>query len=162
MSENETRDMFVDMASRLFSEQATREIINGFEKGTWPADLWRQVEETGLPWAAVPESAGGAGGNIGDLMAVLREAGRNAVPLPLAETGLGAMIAGEAGLTPPSGPLALVISDSTAPIRIAGGKVSGKARRVAFASVCDNIVVVASGEVAIVPKAAVKIDAKQG
>lgn len=162
MSENETRDMFVEMASRLFSEQATREIINAFEKGTWPADLWRQVEEAGLPWAAVPESAGGAGGNIGDLMAVLREAGRNAVPLPLAETGLGAMIVGEAGLTPPPGPLALVISESSAPIRIAGGKVSGKARRVAFASVCDNIIVVSSGEVAIVAKAAVKIDARQG
>ncbi|MBX3500044.1 MAG: acyl-CoA/acyl-ACP dehydrogenase [Alphaproteobacteria bacterium] len=161
-SDNETRDMFVEMASRLFSEQATREIINAFEKGTWPADLWRQVEEAGLPWAAVPESAGGAGGNIGDLMAVLREAGRNAVPLPLAETGLGAMIAGEAGLTPPPGPLALVISESSAPIRIAGGKVSGKARRVAFASVCDNIIVVSSGEVAIVAKAAVKIDARQG
>jgi alkylation response protein AidB-like acyl-CoA dehydrogenase len=80
----------------------------------------------------------------------------------LDETGLGAVFAGEAGLTPPTGPLALVISDSTAPIRIAGGKVSGKARRVAFASVCDNIVVVAAGEVAIVPRAAVRIDAKQG
>jgi acyl-CoA dehydrogenase len=161
-SDNETRDMFVETAARLFSEQATREIINAFEKGTWPADLWKRVEETGLPWAAVPESAGGAGGDIGDLMAVLREAGRNAVPLPLAETGLGAMIAGEAGLAPPSGPLALAISESGAPLRVAGGKVSGTAKRVAFASVCDNIVVVASGEVAIVPKSAVKIDAKQG
>jgi acyl-CoA dehydrogenase len=161
-SDTETRDMFVEAAARLFSEQATREIINAFEKGTWPADLWKQVEEAGLPWAAVPESAGGAGGDIGDLMAVLREAGRNAVPLPLAETGLGAMIAGESGLTPPSGPMALAISESSAPLRIEGGKVSGKAKRVAFASVCDNIVVVAAGQVAIVPKAAVTIDAKRG
>lgn len=165
-SDNETRDMFVETASRLFSEQATREVINGFEKGTWPAALWRQVEEAGLAWAAVPEAAGGAGGNIGDLMAVLREAGRNAVPLPLAETGLGAMILGEAGLTPPSGPLSLVVAETGAPLRIAGGKVSGKARRVAFASVAENIVVVAPGEsgpvVAIVPRAMVKIDARQG
>lgn len=165
-SDNETRDMFVEAASRLFSEQATREVINGFEKGTWPADLWRQVEEAGLAWAAVSEAAGGAGGNVGDLMAVLREAGRNAVPLPLAETGIGAMIASEAGLTPPSGPLSLVIAETGAPLRIAGGKVSGKAKRVAFASVAENIVVVAPGEsgpmVAIVPKSAVNIDAKQG
>ncbi len=165
-TENETRRMFVETAARLFAAQATREVINEFEKGTWPADLWRQVEETGLPWAAVPESAGGAGGNIGDLMAVLREAGRHAVPLPLAETGLGAMFAAQAGLTPPPGPMALVIADAAAPLRIAGGKVTGKAKRVPFASVADTIVVVAPGDsgtaVAIVPRAVVRIDAKPG
>jgi acyl-CoA dehydrogenase len=63
-TESETRQMFVETASRLFAAQATREIINDFEKGTWPADLWRQVEEAGLPWAAVPENAGGAGGSL--------------------------------------------------------------------------------------------------
>jgi acyl-CoA dehydrogenase len=165
-TENETRQMFVETAARLFAAQATREVINEFEKGTWPANLWRQVEEAGLPWAAVPESAGGAGGNIGDLMAVLREAGRYAVPLPLAETGLGAMIAAQAGLTPPAGPIALVIADAATPVRIVGGKVTGRAKRVAFASVADHIVVVGPGDsgssVAVVPRTAVKIDAKQG
>lgn len=164
--ESDTRQMFVETAARLFAAEATREVINGFEKGTWPAALWRQVEEAGLPWAAVPEEAGGAGGTIGDLMAVLREAGRHAVPLPLAETGIGAMIAAQAGLTPPSGPLALVIGDAGAPLRIGGGKVTGAASRVAFASVADNIVAVAPGEagtaIAVVPRAAVKIEAKQG
>ncbi|MCW5746897.1 MAG: acyl-CoA/acyl-ACP dehydrogenase [Alphaproteobacteria bacterium] len=164
--ESDTRQMFVETAARLFAAEATREVINGFEKGTWPAALWRQVEEAGLPWAAVPEEAGGAGGTIGDLMAVLREAGRHAVPLPLAETGIGAMIAAQAGLTPPPGPLALVIGDAGAPLRIGGGKVTGAASRVAFASVADNIVAVAPGEagtaIAVVPRAAVKIEAKQG
>ncbi|QQS12505.1 MAG: acyl-CoA dehydrogenase family protein [Rhodospirillales bacterium] len=165
-TENETRQMFVETAAKLFSEQATREVINGFEKGEWPADLWRQVEEAGLPWAAVPDTMGGAGGDLGDLMAVLREAGRNAVPLPMAETGLGALFAAEAGLTPPPGPIALVIADAKAPVRIAGGKVTGKVSRVAFASVCDHFVVVAPGEsgpaVAVVPRAAAKIAAQQG
>jgi alkylation response protein AidB-like acyl-CoA dehydrogenase len=128
--------------------------------------LWRQVEEAGLAWAAVPEAAGGAGAGIGDLMAVLREAGRHAVPLPLAETGLGAMIAAQAGLTPPAGPLALVIGSTGTTVRIAGGKVMGSARRVAFASVAGHIVVVAPGDsgaaVAVVPRAAAKIEAKRG
>ncbi|HEX2889180.1 acyl-CoA dehydrogenase family protein [Vineibacter terrae] len=164
--ENETRQMFVETAARLFAAEATREVINELEKGTWPAGLWRQVEDAGLPWAAVPESAGGAGGTIGDLMAVLREAGRHAVPLPLAETGLGAMLVAQAGLTPPSGPMALVIAGAGSPVRIAGGKLAGRAQRVAFASVADSIVVVAPGaagtEVAVVPRAAVKIEAQQG
>lgn len=165
-ADSDIRDMFVETAARLFAAQATREVINEFEKGTWPAALWRQVEEAGLPWAAVPESAGGAGGTIGDLMAVLREAGRHAVPLPLAETGLGAMIAAQAGLSPPSGPMALVIGAAGSAVRVAGGKVTGAVNRVAFASVADHIVVVAPGDsgnaVAIVPRSAVKIEAKQG
>jgi acyl-CoA dehydrogenase len=164
--EKETRQMFIDTAARLFAARATREVINDFETGTWPADLWHEVEATGLPWAAVPANVGGAGGTIGDLAAVLREAGRHAVPLPLAETALGAMIVAQAGLTPPKGPLALVIADVGSSVRIDGGKVTGRARRVAFASVADNIVVVSQGErcaaVAVVPAAAAKIAIKQG
>lgn len=162
---DETRQMFIATAARLFAAHATRAVINDFEKGTWPADLWRQVAAAGLPWAAVPESAGGAGGTIGDLAAVLREAGRYAVPLPLAETGVGAIIAAQAGLTPPAGPLALVIADGAACVRIAGGKVTGRTRRVAFASVADNIIVVAPGErgtaVAVVPRGATTIEARR-
>lgn len=162
---NETRQMFIATAARLFASQATREVINDFEKGVWPTELWRDVEEAGLPWAAVPESAGGAGGTIGDLAAVLREAGRYAVPLPMAETGLGATITAQAGLTPPMGPLALVIADAGSPVRIDGGKVTGHARRVAFASVASNIIVIGPDEggavVAILPCAATKIEVRQ-
>ena len=100
---NETQQMVIETAARLFAAHATREVINDFEKGTWPTDLWRRVEEAGLHWAAVPECAGGAGGGIADLAAVLREAGRYAVPLPLAETGLGAMIVAQADLSPRRG-----------------------------------------------------------
>jgi acyl-CoA dehydrogenase len=88
------------------------------------------------------------------------------VPLPLAETGIGAMLLAQAGLTPPAGPLALVIADAGAPVRVSGGKVTGSARRVAFASVADNIVVVAPGDsggtIAVVPRAMATIDARQG
>ena len=164
--ENETRQMFIDTAARLFAARATPEVINAFETGTWPADLWQEVEAAGLPWAAVSASAGGAGGTIGDLAAVLREAGRHAVPLPLAETALGAMIVAQAGLTPPKGPLALVIADASSPVRIDDGMVTGRAQRVAFASVAGNIVVVSSRKrravVAVVPAAETRIEIKQG
>ena len=47
-----------------------------------------------LPLTAVPEDKGGVGGTLADLMAVLRLAGENAVPVPLAETAL-ANVAGK-------------------------------------------------------------------
>ena len=169
MAENETRQMFVETAARLFAARVTREIIDDFETGVWPTELWLQVEAIGLPWTAVPPSVGGvggAGGSIGDLAAVLREAGRNAVPLPLAETGLGAMITAEAGLRPPPGPLALVIADTDSPVQIDCGTVAGRVRRVAFGSVANNIIVISSDKrcttVAIVPGHAAKIEAKRG
>jgi acyl-CoA dehydrogenase len=165
-AEDQTRQMFIDTAARLFATHTTRETINDFEKGVWPADLWRRVEAAGLPWAAVSENLGGAGGTIGDLAAVLREAGRYAVPLPLAETGVGAMIVAEAGLAPPEGPSALIIADADGAVQIAEGKVIGRARRVAFASVANNIIVIAADErgntaVAVVPRASTKIEHRQ-
>jgi acyl-CoA dehydrogenase len=161
---DETRAMFRETASRVFSEHASRDVINDIERGHWPIDLWRNVEEAGLSWAAVPENVGGAGGSIGDLAIVLREAGRYAVPLPLAETALGAMIIAEAGLTPPSGPLALAIADESSSLLVSGRNVSGQSRRVAFSPVADHILVVASGEqggtLAIVPRSAASIEIK--
>ena len=55
------------------------------------------MSETGVPLAALPESAGGADAEWSDLYAVLRVAGRFAAPIPLAETMLAAWVASSAG-----------------------------------------------------------------
>ena len=68
------------------------------DEGTFPDALWRAVSETGVPLAALPESAGGADAEWSDLFAVLRVAGRFAAPIPPAETMLAAWVASAAGL----------------------------------------------------------------
>ena len=94
---DETR-MLLESMGRLFEDKCTKQVVDLAEKGSFPDDLWRAVSETGVPLAALPESAGGADAEWSDLYAVLRVAGRYAAPIPLAETMLAGWIAAAAGL----------------------------------------------------------------
>ena len=94
---DETR-MLLESMNRLFEDHCTKAVADGAETGTFPTALWQAVSETGVPLAALPESAGGADAEWSDLYAVLRVAGRFAAPIPLAETMLAAWVASAAGL----------------------------------------------------------------
>ena len=94
---DETR-MLLESMGRLFEDKCTKQVVDAAEKGSFPDELWRAVSETGVPLAALPESAGGADAEWSDLYAVLRVAGRYAAPIPLAETMLAGWIAAAAGL----------------------------------------------------------------
>ncbi len=157
--DHDTREMLLDTAGRFFAERCGKDIVNGVEKGTWPADFWKEIEEMGLPLTAVPEDKGGVGGTIADLMAVLRLAGENAVPVPLAETALANLLIAAAGGTPGPGPATIVLGN----VSFDNGRLSGKVDRVPFASVADRFVAVANSGgkpvVAVVDKANAKVTA---
>ena len=91
--DRDTRDMLLETADRFFTQRCGREVVNGVEKGAWPADLWKEIEEMGLPLIAVPEDKGGVGGTLADMLALLRMAGSHAVPVPIAETALNSAAA---------------------------------------------------------------------
>ncbi len=154
--DRETRDMLLDTAGRFFTERSGKDVVNGVEKGVWPADFWQEIEEMGLPLIAVPEDKGGAGGTLGDMMALLRLAGSHAVPVPLAETALGNLLIASAGGTPASSPAALVLGK----LRLAGGRISGRVERVPFAGVADRFVAVVGGVLVVVAKANAKVTPK--
>src|SRR3954468_10592565 len=102
---DETR-MLLDSMTRLFEDKSTKQVIDRAETGVFAADLWRAVAETGVPLAALPESAGGADAEWSDLYAALRVAGRFSAPIPLAETMLAGWVAASAGLdTTEDGPM---------------------------------------------------------
>ncbi len=84
---DETR-MLLESMGRLFEDHCTKQVADAAETGNFPDALWQAVSETGVPLAALPESAGGADAEWSDLYAVLRVAGRFAAPIPLAETML--------------------------------------------------------------------------
>jgi acyl-CoA dehydrogenase len=149
--DRETRDMLLETADRFFTDRCGRDVVNGVEKGIWPVDLWKEIEEMGLPLIAVDDDRGGAGGTLADMLAVLRLAGAHAVPVPLAETALANLLVSAAGVTPAAGPGTLALGALT----LAGNRLSGTVGRVPFASVAQRFVTVVPAtdgpKVAIVP-----------
>ncbi len=154
--DRETRDMLLETADRFFTGRCGREIVNGVEKGVWPADLWKEIEEMGLPLIAVPEDKGGVGGTLADMLALLRMAGSHAVPVPLAETALANLLIAAAGGEPRPGPATLVLGN----LKLSGGRLSGKVERVPFAPVADRFVAVVGGTVAVVARANATVEAR--
>ena len=145
---DETR-MLLESMNRLFEDKCTRQIIDRSETGEFAHDLWRVVAETGVPLAALPESAGGADAEWSDLFAVLRVAGRFSAPIPLAETMLAGWIAASAGLELSDGPMTVgpvrgadrlsVVKDGN------GWRLSGKVTRIPYASHVAQTVLIADG-----------------
>ena len=156
--DRDTRDMLLETAGRFFSERSGKDVVNGVEKGVWPVDLWKEIEEMGLPLIAVPEDQEGVGGTLADLMALLRVAGEHAVPVPVAETALANMLIANAGGKPATGPTTLALGELT----LQGGRLSGKVARVPFAGVAERFVsvVTAGGKstLVVVPRAAATIE----
>ncbi|MBI4192720.1 MAG: acyl-CoA dehydrogenase family protein, partial [Betaproteobacteria bacterium] len=101
------REILVDSASRLFGDVCTRDAFASAEEGLWQADLWATLEAAGLPKATLSEARGGAGADLGDALAVVREMGAACLPAPLAETMLAELALSAAGLAPRAGPLTI-------------------------------------------------------
>ena len=154
--DRETRDMLLETAGRFFTERCDRAVVNSVEKGVWPADLWKEIEEMGLPLIAVPEDKGGVGGTLADMLALLRLAGEHAVPVPLAETALANLLIATAGGEPKPGPATVALGS----LKLAGGRLSGKVDRVPFASVVERFVAVVDRTVAVVGKANARVELK--
>jgi len=152
--DRETRDMLLETAGRFFTERCDRKIVNAVEKGVWPADLWKGIEEMGLPLIAVDEDKGGVGGTLADVLALLRLSGSHALPVPLAETALANLLVSAAGGMPSAGPSTIALGS----LSLGGNRLSGKVMRVPFASVADRFVAVVGGTLAVVAKANAKVE----
>jgi acyl-CoA dehydrogenase len=159
---NEMQSILADTVTRLFTDRVPQELRESAEKGVWPAALWQQVEENGLTLPQVPESRGGGGGTWQDAHIVVSAAGRFAVPLPLAETMVGAWLLAEAGLDVPTGPLTVAPVHATDRVELAGGgterRLSGTATRVPWGRNAEHVVVVADGLVALVAGACANVE----
>lgn len=152
-----------ETAARIFADHATFEVVERAERDGWAPELWAATAAAGLPWVSVPEAAGGSGGTLADAIEVVRVAGRHAVPLPLAETGLLAgWLLSTAKLELPEGPLTVVPGAPTDTTTFDGTAVNGRADRVPWARAVDGIVVLLDGPdgrvVALVDRADVRVE----
>ena len=145
---DETR-MLLESVGRLFEDHCTKDVADRAETGAFPDALWQAISETGVPLAALPESAGGADAEWSDLFAVLRVAGRYAAPIPLAETMLAAWVASAAGLPISEEPMTVgpVRADDRLTLERDGNgwRLSGRASRLPWGAQAERIVLLADG-----------------
>jgi acyl-CoA dehydrogenase len=135
---SEMRSLLADTAERAMS---------GAGEAFSPT-LWRTLAQAGLAAAWLPEDKGGAGADLGDAMAILRVAGRLALPAPLAETLLASWLLGESGLGVPDCPLTIApVERGALPVLARardGWRLSGVARFVPWARDAGALAVLAS------------------
>ena len=145
---SDVRAMLIDAATRLFADQVDAKMLDAAKHDGWSAALWKIVEAAQLPLVSIAEEAGGAGGSLSDLAAVLRIAGRHAAPIPLAETAIAGWMLASSGLKIPSGPLTIAPVHGekiTACKNGARWNLSGEMKRVPWARIAEHIVVLAAG-----------------
>src|SRR5215510_4178568 len=100
----EDEQLLRDLARRFLDEHLPVERLRAlvaadyeaaYERGerpAWDEGLWKQISELGWPGLAVPESAGGVGGKMVGIAALVEEAGRHALPSPLVATLSAALV----------------------------------------------------------------------
>jgi len=137
--------MIADIASRLFKDLITRELLEAVEAGQWPADLWQAVNDMGLPDVLLLDAEDNPWQQCYE---ILREAGRHILPLPLAETMLVRYClrqfnADSAAHTQLHAPAAIMTKQqacsplSASSTHYQDGRLSGEWRQVAFARFCE-------------------------
>ncbi|TMJ71477.1 MAG: acyl-CoA dehydrogenase [Alphaproteobacteria bacterium] len=142
-----SESLIVDTATRIFRDFCDPQTVNRAADDAWKAPAWAALEEAGLTLAWVPETQGGAGADLADGFAVLRETGRFAVALPLAETLLAGWLLARAGIASAKGAMTCGPTRDGERLTLAGnGTLSGALRAVPFAKGAKHLAVLARRE----------------
>jgi alkylation response protein AidB-like acyl-CoA dehydrogenase len=156
-------NIVADAARRLLQDFCDPRSVNRKADSAWAEPAWRALEDAGLTVAWAGEDHGGAGASIADGFSLLREAGRFALALPLAETLLAAWLLERAAISSPQGPMACAPArDGELPTLGKDGKLTGRLRAVPFAKPARHLAVLARREngghaVALVDASAARI-----
>jgi acyl-CoA dehydrogenase len=102
-----SEDLIAETAARIFADLCDPVTLNRQAGDAWKAPAWKALEGAGLTLAWVPEALGGAGAEIGDGFAIVRQAGRFAAALPVAETLLAGWLLAGAKVSSPRGTMSL-------------------------------------------------------
>lgn len=134
-----------DSAARMFADRCTPEVVNAAERGEWPADLWRTIDELELTKVLVAEAHGGAGGDWSDACALLKCAGAYSVPAPIAETLYARWLLDRARIEAPPGPLTIAFLNRAEGFERSGGawRITARTRGIPWAARSTAIVLVA-------------------
>lgn len=114
--------LLVETVDRLLTDVCTPEEVEHAEASGWSQAVWSACADAGFPWVGIAESAGGSGGTLYDVAAILRAVGAHAAPVPIAETAMiGGWWLAEHGLSLPEGPVTVV--DDPRAVQVRNGRV---------------------------------------
>lgn len=136
-----SEQLIAESINRIFSQSVDRAVLDAFESGLWPADLWERIEQNGFH--EVLDNDGEAAPDWQEAQPVLFALGYHRVPLPLGETLLANWLCARAGLPVADGPATVVDGANLEITSGAGGalSVSGSVARVPWARFCDRLVI---------------------
>jgi len=140
--EDGSESIVAETTRRIFADLCDPQTVNAAKNDAWKDKLWQALEESGLTLAWVPEEAGGTGASMIDGFDIARISGQYAVPVALGETMLAGYALAKAGRTCEPGPMTVAPMRDGKPIVIdADGRITGRAKSVAFARSARQIVV---------------------
>lgn len=147
---SETGDMLAQMADRLLTKQFDDTAMRAARAGGWPQPAWDAIEEQGMAQALVQGDAG-FGVPLLEGLALIRQLGRHAVPLPLAETMIANALLADAGLPTVPGVIALVPEGAGITLHEQGGgwQAHGEADRIAWGRNAQALLIEDAGRLAL-------------
>jgi acyl-CoA dehydrogenase len=143
---DEVSAIVLEQADRLFREQVTVERLAQADAGAWLTDVWQQLEQAGLPLAAIAEAQGGSALPLADVLRIVRRAAYYALPLPLAETMMGNLLWADAAGQAIAGRVSLAptwANEVQIEQQGSGWLVSGRAQRVPWGSQVERVLLLA-------------------
>jgi len=149
---SDARDSIAEVVTAILQDLSTPETVRQCEGQGWNEQLWSVLDEAGFTTVSVPEECGGSGGDVADACAVLKEVGRFASAVPVAENSLLAGWAlAEAGLPlPTTGPATVPVGYPGDDVRLShdgqGWRLAGRVHRVPWGRQATCLVLVASAD----------------
>ena len=103
-ADDESARLLTDSASRLFAQESPPARLRQAETDpAVAADLWRRLDEQGLPLACAPEAAGGSALGWSAVRGLIEACGEYGLPVALPEMLAAHLLARAAGLGLPAG-----------------------------------------------------------
>jgi alkylation response protein AidB-like acyl-CoA dehydrogenase len=115
------------------------------ERSAWDEGIWKQIGELGWAGLAVPESAGGVGGRMVGIAALVEEIGRHALPSPLVATLCSAFALRAAGTPAADAWLARIADGAAASLAITDARGSWQLEDCGVGARSDGADLVLSG-----------------
>ena len=143
----ETFQIVYETVNRFFEESISKDILDKAEDNLWQGELWSKISESGYLQAwdqNDPES-----NQITLIIAQL--SGWHTLPLPLVETLAARQLAGEYIKNSPSTVFTIANPLLLENICLNGNKLSGQAKKVAFARNAEKVITVIEGRLIIAP-----------